>query len=189
MKRFIVFFSLFVAVLVTNPLANACPADDGCGEWKQISGSTISKEGCKILYTACIRESSCTGLHEIALESISICGCNPNDNPDIYNQDLVDRVLWEIGTSKEILNWMGIDEIPYCPDGLCFLRLYDRICFSGWILNEKGCWVMDTCPNSPIGKCNDVIIICYNADGTRNVIRQGKPSGDPCPAGCKSSCE
>ncbi len=193
MKKLILFFAMLFAVVVFNQNTYAqCPEPDACGPWAGPISSTMTyvfnngMDTCHINYVFCIRENTCTGLHELALSSVSMCeGCDPS----IFSQQLIDSVLWAAGTHQKTLDILGTTEIGFCPNGLCFLRVYDRICFNGWTLNSGGCWEMNTCPGSTLGKCNYLIVICYEKDGTRRVIREGGPVGEPCPSPCKSSCD
>ena len=195
MKQFIIFLTFIVAIFVTAQFAIACPANDPYPQNPWMGPTfgtttytdTTTGTNCNITFSFCSRENFYTGLHEMALESISICGCDPS----IFNQSLVDTVLWAILTDSTFRAWLGYDEIPFCPNGLCALKIYDLICYGSWFKNSlTGCWEMNRCDDGVLRSCFDAVVACYDkSTGERRIIRTGTPIGPPCKPGCQSSCE
>ena len=206
MKRFILQNLFLVSFLIIAGLtysANAeCPPEkdpitgqyggpwivDTITKYKYVDPET----GCSglVVYNICFRVNATTRENEISFSNIQICDptCDPRK---MFTAELRDKLIIDALTHDEIKRRLDYgEELPFCPGGICALKIWDRICYSDWELNENGCWVMRTCDNE-LRSCNEGLQVCIDPDTKEPVIidRVGSPVGPDCPEGCRAECD
>ncbi len=144
--------------------------------------------GCRatVIYDVCFRINVNSGLHEIALASVRFenLTCSPES---IYNSDLIDALIIDFIGQPEILAKLNLTEIPYCPTSMCLLRIYDRICYSGWSPIGSNGAIMKICNDGQLRSCNESIYVCIDPVTNKpQITRSGYPFGPECERGCFS---
>ena len=201
MKRFILQNLFLVSFLIIAGLtysANAeCPPERDPvtgqygGPWEEITEkfNYTGYIGCNatVVYKYCRRINEETGLHEVAISDIKICSdCDPEK---LYDSTFTSSLLINLVSSQSALRWLGLDELPFCPDGGCVLKIYDQICYSRWIRDVDGCWIMEKCDDGILRSCNETVVVCIDAiTKLPTVYRSGYSTGPRCPDGCRSNC-
>jgi hypothetical protein len=153
----------------------------------------------EVVYNDCTyRCTYCCGIiegyHCVALMRIDVKnGCKP-ENFENNAREITDAILIKIAQSGLPKEW-GLGQIPECPESICVLRLYDAICYHGWIYNDvTEFYEMDRCDNE-IRSCNEVVRICWVIENGVQVIkvqREGTLQGPSCDEnnglGCHTNC-
>ncbi len=192
-------FLLFAAlVIVFANVAVACPPGMFESDYH-----TTTFNGCTIGYTFCYGEYG--NYDAISLGEIIIY---PPCTGDVYENNkeaLTNQILLEIPLSQEIITYYGgPGYIPICPNGsMCFIRVYDAICYSGWYKDydikdliprppEPYVWRMEVCDDGELRACYSTIYYCWEIIGNEQVLRMekyGSKVGHECPENCEWNCE
>jgi len=164
---------------------------------------TTTFNGCTIGYTFCYGEYG--NYDAISLGEIIIYPPCSSDVYEDYKKEIIDQILLEIPVSQELITYYGSpDYIPICPNGtMCFLRVYDALCYSGWYKDfdikyidppppDGFVWRMQVCDDDQLRTCYSTIYYCWEIVGNQQVLRMekyGTKLGPECPKDCEWSCE
>jgi hypothetical protein len=148
--------------------------------------------GCTYHFTFCYRIDN-LGYHCIAIAQIEVIPPCDGDDFEANMQDVTDAIIIRIAKNNElrqVKGWEGL-EIPECPATTCFLKIYDAICYHGWIYNDvTGFYEMDKCDDL-IRTCNETAYVCWeliNGNQVARVVRQGFMQGTPCDESTGENC-
>jgi len=190
MKKALFLLTLLVIVF-TN--VKACPP--GWTEYPEVI--TIKVDGCEYQFIFCY--GMVGEMHSVAISQIAVVPPCTGDDFDQNAQEVTDAILKYIATIPFIVNWAGYEIIPNCPGGLmCLLRMYDAICYDGWITTTSldpfgACFpveVMNKCDDE-LRSCNETVTICWDEVLQEYVITRVGSSliGPPCRLPCHTNCE
>lgn len=181
-----------LAIVFANVVL-ACPP--GWTEYPEVE--TITVDGCEYQFIYCY--GLVNGLHSVSISQIAVIPPCTGEDFDQNVQEVTDAILIKIATTPFIYNWAGYETIPNCPGGLmCLLRMYDAICYDGWItttsLDPHGTdfpvQVMNKC-DEKTRCCNETVTICFDKINKEYVITRIGSSmiGPDCDEPCHTNCE
>ncbi|NLO18609.1 MAG: hypothetical protein GX121_01810 [Ignavibacteria bacterium] len=181
-----------LAIVFANVVL-ACPP--GWTEYPEVE--TITVGNCSYQFIYCY--GIVNGLHSVSISQIAVISPCTGEDFDQDAQKVTDAILIKIATTPFITEWAGYETIPVCPgDLMCLLRMYDAICYDGWVatssLDPLGTdfpvQVMNKCDESE-RCCNETVTICYDEINNEYVITRlgGGMMGPDCKEPCHTNCE
>lgn len=192
-------FNTVVASASESDTTDNCPPEMVKANKDTVQTTYVTKEGCVVTVTTVWCYGWCKEydnddiyMATISLSSIKVTvdDCPPEliDPEDYYNTNIIDNAILSLINKSDVQRELEIPFIPNCPGMLCFLKIYDAICYSGWKLKDKD-WIIQTCDNEK-RRCSLVVTVCYDPTTNKRVVqREMYEQPEPCPSpDCKIKC-